>query len=193
MALAAMIFLIANTSRPKAYQVYTVTAEIPVGSVITSNNLGTISVMGGVPSGAIPSTQSVIGQYAQTTLYPGQMLVSQDVASTFGGTPAGDVSLMMPVTAAQSALVGPGQYVDVMGFVAGAASGAAPNVVPLATHILVLNTYTSGGAAMTGTPATSAPGMVELAVTPAEAETLLPFMSNASDYWLVLDPHRVIP
>ena len=192
-AVLAFVVLSAITVKPKLVAVIQVVQPVPAGQPITKKDLGTLWVKDPLPIGMLLAKTSVVGELAQVPLSPGQTLAAGEVARTFGGVPRGDVQVVVPVTAGQSALTQPGQRVDVLG-VAKTAQGQTTtlSVIPLVLSASVLGVYTqSGGPVVTTGANPAAPGLVALAVTPAEAQALIPYLTQSSDFWLVLDPQGV--
>lgn len=192
-AIVAFIALSSTTAKTKLVSVVTMTKPVGAGQVISSHDLGTMMVKAPAPAGMLTSTNRVAGEIAQVDLSAGQTLSSGEVAATFGGVPKGDVKVIVPVSAGQSGLAHAGNWVDVLG-VAKTTKGSTTtaNVVPLALGARVLGVYSqSGGPVVTSGPNPAAPGLVSLAVTPSEAQALVPYLSQSSDYWLVMDPQGV--
>lgn len=194
--LVALVVLIATTSRPKLYSVITVTQPVAAGSVISPNDLGSVSVAS-VPSGAVTDARAVVGKYAETPLYPGETLSASAVGSTYG-IGHGLVNLTIPVSPAQSGLVLVGDYVDVIGEVSNPNAGTTAAVLPVVSGVRVTGVYTSSAAPITAqslatsSSTSSAPALVSLAVTPAQAEKIAAYAGqNGDSVWLVDDPARV--
>ncbi|WP_020375081.1 SAF domain-containing protein [Sulfobacillus thermosulfidooxidans] len=191
----SFLALVLTTQKPHLVSVVDVTHSVAAGQPVTRQDVGTLWIKAPVPTGVLTDPQQVIGRLAQVPLYPGQTVTAGTVGQTFGGVPAGDVKILVPVTASQSALVTPGAQVDVLGVAKTAQGNAmATAIVPLALHVTVLGTYSASGSPVVTTGSTAAaPGMVALAVSPSTAQTLLPYLTQSSDYWLVLDPQGAYP
>lgn len=190
--IGASLALILTVHPPHLHPVLAIQRPVTAGQVLTPADVRIVWVRGAVPPGLLTTPTAVTGERAQMALAPGQTLTAADVARTFEGIPPGFVKVMVPVTAGQSALVQTGQRVDVLGLAKTSTQAASPAVVlPLALHVRVLGIYTSSGGAIT-TPGT-APGLVALAVTPSVAQQLLPYLTQSSAYWLVVDPQGVYP
>lgn len=191
-AFIAAMFLMAHTAKQPLYAEVAVTTMVPAGQAIPSGSLGTVEVSTPPASGVATSVAQVAGKTALENLYPGQTVVSSEYGTSLGNPPKGYVAVFLPVGAAQSAMPAPGSRVDIL--MVGAASSTAPaSSAPLATDVLVLNVYSGNGGAVqtTGTSA-QAPGMVEVALTPAQALLVVPQLSQSSSYWLVLDPFHAL-
>lgn len=191
-AVVMAVLLMVTTSSPKVSQVLLVTQNVPAGAVVSSSDLGTVPVLQ-IPSGAVTSQSSVVGQIAQYPLFPGETLTSGAVGPTYG-LGKGLVSITIPVGAAQSALAGVGSLVDVFGFVTVNGQGAT-TAQPLAIGVKVIGVYTTSAVPIvpqTNAPAGSSPGvpgLMQLAVTPAQAESILPMLGQqGATVWLVADP-----
>lgn len=189
-AVGAFVVLSLTTAKPRLTAVMQVTRPVAAGQPVTTQDFGTVWIKDPVPPEMIPAPYPVQGEFAQQNLSPGQTLTLSDLGRTFGGVPPGDVKVLVPVTAGESALAQPGQRVDVLG-VAKISQGqtTTTTVIPLAIHVPVLGVFTqSGGTVVTTGSNPAAPGLVALAVTPLQAQALIPYLTQSSDYWLVLDP-----
>ena len=194
--IAAMVFLIATTSRPKMSKVVVVTQPVSAGSVISSSDLGAL-VVESVPPGAVTDPGQVVGRYSETALFPGETLSSAAVGRTYG-LGAGLVGVTLPVSPAESGLVFVGDWVDVIGEEGNPTAGSVASVSPLVSHVKVTGVYTSSGAAVTpqalssSSSSSTAPALVSLAVTPDQAELLASYAGeNGDSIWLVYDPSNV--
>lgn len=187
-ALVAAVVLMAHTSKQKLYSEVVVTQAVVAGQPILATDLGSVLVASPPAAGVTTAEASVIGQLAEQNLYPGETLVASAYGKVFGSTPKGQVSVVIPVSAAQSAMVSPGQFVDIL-----AVDSTTATSAPLATHVLVLNVFSASGNAVQTTGASGqAPGLVEVALTPATALTVVPQLSNSASFWLVLDPSHAL-
>jgi SAF domain len=107
-----------------------VTAQVPAGSVITANDVGTTTVVAGPGVHVIPAKQlsQVIGLVAATSLQRGTLLAPSELTSKLAPAPGQD---LVPVAVKPSALpasgLGPGDQVLVIATPAtgGSGSGAA--------------------------------------------------------------------
>lgn len=192
-AIGAFIALASTTAKTKLVPIVMMTKSVAAGQAISQGDLGTVMVKAPAPAGALTTSAHVAGQLAQVALSPGQTLAQNQIAGTYGGIPKGDVKVIVPVSAGQSGLAHDGDWVDVLG-VAKTTKGSntTASVVPLALGARVLGVYSqSGGPVVTSGPNPAAPGLVSLAVTPSEAQALVPYLSQSSDYWLVMDPQGI--
>jgi len=199
-AVAAGGIVSATTARPPATAVVTLKTAVPAGQVITAADVGSLTIQAHTaPVGIATAASQIVGQIAQIPLAAGQTVALTDVAHTYLGVPAGRVKLVLSVNAAQSALVAPGDWVDIWGTVTTNGSGSTKpvtTVLVLASHVPVLGVYTSNGQPVVTTGANAAaPGLVSVAVTPAQLNTLLPYVASTQSgtFWLTLDPSHVVP
>jgi hypothetical protein len=126
-----------------------VTASVPVGSVITSADVGTTTVAGGPGLQTIPARQlsQVIGLVAATSLRPGTLLAPSELTSKLPPGPGQD---LVPVAVKPSGLpasgLAPGDQVLVVATPTAAGSsgsGAAPVLTsPVAAVVEAVNTVT---------------------------------------------------
>jgi SAF domain len=126
-----------------------VTAQVPVGSMITSSDLGTTTVAAGPGLQTIPARQisQVVGLVAATTLRPGTLLVPSEVTSKLPPGPGQD---LVPVPIKPSGLpasgLAPGEQVLVVATPAASGSsgsGAAPVLTsPVAAVVEAVNAVT---------------------------------------------------
>jgi Flp pilus assembly protein CpaB len=198
-SVVAWIILSGMVKRPRLLPVVVVTQPVSAGTTLTPAELGTALWLAPLPPGVVTNPATIVGEITQMPLAPGQTLTLADVGHRYLGLPRGTVAMVLPVAAAQSALVQPGDYVDV---VALPSSGTGSNgVVPtaptahtVATHLLVLGVYSSSGSSVTASGAAGqAPGLVKLAVTPRDAITLAPLAgANGTAFWLVRDPRQLL-
>ncbi len=108
-----------------------VTTAVPVGSVITSGDVGTTTVAAGPGLQVIPARQlsQVVGLVAATSLRPGTLLAPSELTSKLSPSPG---QQLVPVAIKPSGLpasgLGPGDQVLVVATPAagGSSSGAAP-------------------------------------------------------------------
>ena len=173
--------ILAGVQKPHVYPVPVITQAVPAGQMVTAADLGTMLVT--LPSaGAIVQESAIVGEYAQVGLYPGETVTSALVGRSYG-VGAGQVRVVVPVTAADSALAVTGETVTVYGTMPGA-SGALPTVTQLVPSAKVVGVYTAGAVAIT-LQAPGAPALVALAVTPAQATAILPYMGQGETILLV--------
>jgi hypothetical protein len=125
-----------------------VTAAVPVGSVITSADVGTTTVAAGPGLQTIPARQlsQVVGLVAATSLRPGTLLVPSELT---GKLPPGPGQELVPVAIKPSGLPAsglvPGDQVLVVATpAAGGSSGSAAPVLtsPVAAVVDAVNTVT---------------------------------------------------
>jgi hypothetical protein len=188
-------WLTATTTRPATARVVVVTRPVAAGSAVTPADWRWIQVVGRPPAGALTAPPA-FGLLAQAPLVPGETLAAGLLGRTYGGLPRGRVRLVLPVTAAQSALVTTGDRVDVLAAVR-AAGDATAAVSVAAANLPVLGVYTASGGAVTTTGASAAaPALVAVAATPAQAAVLVPLVTapvgGAVSWWLVADPRGVL-
>jgi hypothetical protein len=105
-----------------------VTAQVPAGSVITANDIGTTTVAAGPGVQDIPARQlsQVIGLVAATSLQKGTLLAPSELTSKLAPAPGQD---LVPVAVKPSALpasgLAPGDQVLAIATPASSGSGAA--------------------------------------------------------------------
>lgn len=125
-----------------------VTASVPVGSVITSSDIGTTTLAAGPGLQTIPARQlsQVVGLVAATSLRPGTLLVPSELTSKL---PPGPGQALVPVAIKPSGLpasgLAPGDQVLVVATpAAGGSSGAAASVLtsPVAAVVDAVNGVT---------------------------------------------------
>jgi hypothetical protein len=153
-----------------------VTSTVPVGSVITAGDLGTASIAAGPGVQDIPARQlgQVTGLVAATTLRPGMLLTSSEVASNSPPRPG---QVLVPVALKPSMLpasgLEPGDRVDVIPTqgsapavltrpVAGVVESVTPTPDSDGSDVLDLLVSSKSGTALAGQAAT---GQVALVVT----------------------------
>jgi hypothetical protein len=195
--LAALVVLAVAarlTARPRLTRVVVVTAPVAAGAPVTPADWGWMTVAGSPPAGALTAPPDP-GLLAQAPLWPGETLTAPVLGRTFGGLPRGRVRVVVPVTAAQSALVQVGSRVDVMAAIHTPAGAVA--ALAAAVHVPVIGVYNaSGGPIVTTGSAAAAPALVALAVTPPQLQALLPLLTGAAGsgttFWLVADPWHAV-
>lgn len=185
-ALVLAIALLAGTAKPHLYPVLVVTQPVPAGAQVAATDLGTLFVAV-VPAGALTNPGAVAGQYAQVPLYPGDTLTASQIGQPFGpGT--GQVQVVVPVSPAESALANVGQTVAVYGSTTSTDPNHLATVKDLVPRAKVTGIYTSAAVAITP-QAPGTPALVSLAVTPAQAAQLLPYLAGqGGSVWLVALP-----
>ncbi len=183
-AVAVAGVVISHTEHRRLYPLVTVVQAVPVGGQITAADLGTVLVAA-VPPGAVTSPMSVVGRYAQEPLAPGSTLVTTEIGPPLRAG-HGEVRVVVAVTASASALATTGETVSVYGVVPGP-NGALPTVTLLAPAARVIGVYSSGAVPITS-QAPGAPALVALAVTPAQATAILPYMTQSQAVVLVALP-----
>ncbi|MHB1787602.1 MAG: CpaB family protein [Acidimicrobiales bacterium] len=185
-ALALVGFVLHSTVRQRLYPVLLVTQHVAMGAPIGPQDLGTLYVAA-VPYGAATNIASVSGLYAQVPLDAGSTLATAEVGPPLHAG-HGQMQLVLPVSAAQSGLVSTGEMVSVYAMTAGASQQSS--VTELIPSARVLGAYTASGSPITA-QAPGSPALVSLAVTPAQAATLLPYVSGSgqgSSIWLLRAP-----
>lgn len=184
-ALALAAFVLHSTARQRLYSVVAVTQSVPVGTQIADQDLGTLWTVA-VPKGATVKASSAVGRYAQVPLYAGETLTAAQVGPAPHAGP-GQVQLVVPVSAAQSALASVGDTVAVYASRAQTGQPLA-SVTEIVAGVRVLGAYTSAGAPITP-QAPGTPALVALAVTPQEVAAILPYVSGqGSALYLVRQP-----
>jgi SAF domain len=129
--------------------VVVVTKPVPVGAVITSNDVGTTTIAAGPGVATIPARQlpQVVGLVAAASLQPGTLLAPSEVTSKLSPAPGQD---LVPVAVKPSGLpasgLAPGDQVLVIATPAAAGntgSGAAPVLTqPVQATVEAVNTVT---------------------------------------------------
>ncbi len=183
-ALAVVAFVLHSTARQRLYPEVLLTQNVPLGSQIAAQDLGLLWTTA-VPSGAVNTTSAAIGRYAQVPLYAGETLTAAQVGPPPHAGP-GQVQLVVPVSAAQSALASVGDTVTVYASRAQTGQPLA-SVTEIVAGVRVIGAYTSAGVPITP-QAPGTPALVALAVTPAQVSALLPYVSGqGSSLYLVKD------
>ena len=197
-------------------QVVVVTSYIPPHSQVTQQMVAAQAIpTSAVPAGAVLPSEPVIGHYTTAAIYPGQVMVQGDLASTKAGGSAGllgelsanDRAFSVEVAEASSAAgdIVPGDQVDVIAVAGNSGSGAsgASNVNSATTvvqHVTVLGSTTATAAnagASSSTPAsssssspppaTSSSAVYTLALTPTQVQ-LVALAEASGTLYLSLDP-----
>ena len=176
--------ILAGVQKPHVYPVPVIVQTVPAGEMVTAADLGTMLATL-PPAGAITQKSAIVGQYAQVGLYAGETVTPTQIGRSYGAG-AGQVRVVVPVTAADSALAVTGETVTVYGTMP-TASGALPTVAQLVPSAKVVGVYTAGAVAITA-QAPGAPALVALAVTPAQATSVLPYMGQSETLMLVARP-----
>lgn len=179
-ALTAGVIL-AGVQKPHLQSVPVIVQAVPAGQMVTAGDLGALLVAL-PPAGAITQPSAIVGRYAQVGLAPGETVTAALIGRSYGPS-AGQVRVVVPVTAADSALAVTGETVGVYGTMP-AASGALPTVTELVPSAKVVGVYTEGAVEITP-EAPGAPALVALAVTPAQATAILPYMGQGETIMLV--------
>ena len=183
-ALALAGFVLHSTVRQRLYPEVLVTQSVPIGTQIAAQDLGTLWTAA-APSGAIVAPSSVVGRYAQVPLYAGETLTATQVGPPLHAG-HGQVQLVVPVSAAQSALATVGDMVAV--YATTAPTGQQASVTEIIAAAVVIGTYTSAGVPITP-QAPGTPALVALAVSPAQVAAILPYVSGqGSALYLVRQP-----
>lgn len=125
---------------------------------------------------------AIVGRYAQVNLYAGETVTSTQIGRRYGaGT--GQVEIVVPVTAAGSALAQVGQTVAVYGALPGT-SGGTDAITELVASAKVIGVYTQAAQAVTPqTPGT--PALVALAVSQQQAQAILSYEGSGASVTLV--------
>lgn len=182
-------------SQASTTRIVAAAADIPLGTVLRSNDLTFIDVVGGVPKGAIVKPEDAVGRGAVSNLYAGEPIVESRLAPRgSGGGLAATIPQGMRASAVKvNDVVGvagfatPGMRVDVL--ITGVPPGSAPNsgdgtrVRTLLQNIEVLSAGNDIQRDTEGKP--HSVQVVNLLVTPEQAE-LLSLASNETKIQLVL-------
>ena len=176
--------ILAGVQKPHVYPVPVIVQTVPTGQMVTAADLGTM-LAALPPTGAINQESAIVGHYAQVSLYLGETVTPAQIGRSYGAG-AGQVRVVVPVTAADSALAVTGEVVTVYGTMPGA-SGALPTVTQLVPSAKVVGVYTAGAVAITA-QAPGAPALVALVVKPAQATAILPYMGQGETIMLVARP-----
>jgi hypothetical protein len=127
--------------------VIVLTANVPVGSVITASDLGSANVSVGAGVQVIPARQmsQVVGQIAGTSLHPGMLLAASELA-TVRPPAAGEVLIPLPIKPSfvPASGIGTGDHLLIEATPgaqgeAGASNGAAALATPVAGVVEAVN------------------------------------------------------
>lgn len=167
--------------------------DLPIGTIITADDVTTASWTGSVPQGALLSQKEVIGRGVVSDLYKGEPIFDKRLAAVgSGGGLAATIKPGMRAAAVRvdevvgvAGFVLPGMRVDVLvsGNAPGAPQAEGPKVKTLLQNIEVLSAGTNIQKDNDGKPI-QVP-VVSLLVTPEQAE-LLSLASNQTKIQLVL-------
>jgi len=182
------------TSKPvETTRVVAASKDIPLGAVLTSADLTTMSIAGTLPKGAIMKPEDAIGRGAITQIYQGEPILESHLAILgSGGGLAPTIPSGMRACAVRvdevvgvSGFVTPGMRVDVLVSGNPPGEGASEGVVTktILQNIQVLSAGTDIQRDATGKA--QQVQVVNLLVTPEQAETLS-LASNSLKIQLVL-------
>jgi pilus assembly protein CpaB len=190
-ACAFLVFRVVGSrlgaSQPSTTKVVAAAADIKLGTVLTTANLTTIDIAGTVPKGAVLKPENAVGRGVVSDIYQGEPILESRLApvGSGGGLAATIPDGMRAIAVRVDDVVGvagfvtPGMHVDVL--VSGVPPGAnnAPNsrqammgteVKTVLQNIQVLSAGVNIQKDAEGKP--QSVQVVNLLVTPAEAETL---------------------
>ncbi len=182
-------------SKPLATtQVVAAAKDIPLGAIVTANDLTTITIAGGAPKGAILKPEDAVGRGAIAEIYQGEPVLQSRLAGAGSGGGLAPIiphgmracAVRVDEVVGVAGFVLPGMRVDVLA--SGTppnAQGGAQNVVTqtLLQNIQVLSAGTDYQKDATGKP--QQVQVVNLLVTPEQAE-MLSLASNSLKIQLVL-------
>lgn len=198
-------------------QVVVVTSYIPPHSQVTQQMVAAQAVpSSAVPAGAVLPSEPVIGHYTTAAIYPGQVMVQGDLASTKAGGSAGllgelsanDRAFSVEVAEASSAAgdIVPGDQVDVIAVAGNSGSGSsgasnANSATTVVQHVTVLGSTTatattagassappaSSSASSSPAPATTSTAVYTLALTPKQVQ-MVALAEASGTLYLSLDP-----
>ncbi len=184
-----------DASKPQATtQVVAAAKNIPLGAVITSADLTTMTMAGAAPKGAILKPEEAIGRGAVTEIYQGEPIMDSQLAGIgSGGGLAPTIPQGMRACAVRvdevvgvAGFVIPGMRVDVL--VSGNPPGAAGATQGVVTKTILQNIQVLSAGTDIQRDAEGKPQQVQvvnLLVTPEQAETLS-LASNSLKIQLVL-------
>lgn len=168
-------------------------ADLPVGTIVTANDLGTTEIAGTLPPGVFTKRSDVIGRGVISPVYKGEAILNSRLAPKgAGGGLAATIPPGMRACAVRvdqvvglAGFVTPGKHVDVLisGTPPGSNSGANPEVSTLLQNVEVLSAGTNLQRDANGKP--EQVQVVNLLVTPKQAE-LLSLASTQTHIQLVL-------
>jgi pilus assembly protein CpaB len=184
------------SSQPKTTRVVVAAADIPLGSVLHAENLGTAEISGPLPKGVLVDLPQAVGRGVISNIYQGEPIMESRLAAPgAGGGLAATIRPGMRACAIRvdevvgvAGFVTPGMHVDVLisGVPPGAAAVASeqgPKVRTLLQDIEVLSAGTDIQRDQDGKP--QQVQVVNLLVTPDQAEQLS-LASNQTKIQLVL-------
>lgn len=161
---------------PQTVQVIAASADLPVGSVLSADQLDLIHVPeDAAPRHAFSSADLLAGQQLATPVYAGDVIARNFLvgAGLLAGTPEGTVAVpLRPADPSTVQLISPGQRVDVVLSTGNGFEVSAKNTI-LAKGLAVL--WASTGSPQAGPfPASGGreDGLVVVAADPAEAASL---------------------
>lgn len=166
-----------------------------------------------LPPNAITPNKPSVGYYSTTALFPGQILVSQDVAVSGNGGEAGLLgdlapgdrafSIQVSAASAASGLILPGDLVDVIVVASGNSGGLGPHgprAITVVQHVEVLGSSSVPTIAVNGpstqsastqsSSSSSSPSssvVYTLALTPQQVQ-MVALAANMGTLYLSLDP-----
>jgi pilus assembly protein CpaB len=184
-----------NARQPTTTAMVVAARDIPLGSVLHVEDLGTAQMTGPLPKGAIVNAQDAVGRGVVSTLYQGEpVLESRLAAPGSGGGLAATIPQGMRACAVKvdevvgvAGFVTPGMRVDVL--ISGNApneSSTGPRVKTLLQNIQVLSAGTDIQKDAEGKP--QQVQVVNLLVTPAQAEDLSLASSNTRIQLVLRNP-----
>lgn len=160
---------------PTTVEVVAASADLPVGTVLTADQLALIRVPeAAVPEHSFASPELVAGQQLATPLYAGDVLAQNFLVGSglLAGSPKGTVAVpLRPADASTVQLLSAGQRVDVVLSIGNGFEVSAKNTV-LARGLPVLWTSKEPGAGPFAPPSGSEDGLVVVAANPDEAAAL---------------------
>lgn len=176
-------------------------ADLPVGTIVTANDLGTTEIAGTLPPGTFTKQADVVGRGVISPIYKGEAVLDSRLAPRgAGGGLAATIPPGMRACAVRvdqvvglAGFVTPGKHVDVLisGTPPGTNNGNNPEVSTLLQNVEVLSAGTNLQRDANGKP--EQVQVVNLLVTPKQAE-LLSLASTQTHIQLVLrnplDTHK---
>ena len=168
-------------------------SDLPIGTIITPNDLGTTEIAGTLPPGVFSKQADVLGRGVISPIYKGEAIINSRLAAKgAGGGLAATIPPGMRACAVRvdqvvglAGFVTPGKHVDVLisGTPPGSTMGNNPEVSTLLQNVEVLSAGTNLQRDANGKP--EPVQVVNLLVTPKQAE-LLSLASTQTHIQLVL-------
>lgn len=191
-----VVHIVGNRMRNPIVKTTTVIAaatDLPVGTIVTANDLGTTEIAGTLPPGVFTKQADVIGRGVISPVYKGEAILDSRLAPKgAGGGLAATIPPGMRACAVRvdqvvglAGFVTPGKHVDVLisGTPPGTNNGNNPEVSTLLQNVEVLSAGTNLQRDANGKP--EQVQVVNLLVTPKQAE-LLSLASTQTHIQLVL-------